>query len=248
LALLTGCLPASMAPQSVTVGGQTISYALAGSGTTSVVFESGLGDSYGVWAQVFPTVAERTQAFAYDRPTVQGSPRDTVNLVEELRATLQAVDVRPPYVLVGHSVGGLTMEGFARLHPDEVRAWVSIEGRPADLLQVCAAQNVTDCDPPESAASGFAPEAKAEWDARVAAAQQVFDAPPLNSELPVRVLMGTSPNRPEPQDSLVIFQQLLRRNAHATVNGALVEAPLSGHYIHTQQPDLVIRAIEDVLP
>jgi pimeloyl-ACP methyl ester carboxylesterase len=225
---------------------------MAGQGPTTVVFENGLGDTFGIWSQVFPSVAQHTQAFAYDRAgygasTASSDPRDTQHIVEELRATLAAAGVLPPYVLVGHSIGGLYTEGFARLHPTEVIAWVSVEGRPADLTQECMAQDVTDCDPPSSETSGYTGAKSAEFEAREAAAQQVRDAPSLRGDLPVRVLMGTSPDRTEPVDGLTIYQALLKRNAAETSNGKLIEAPQSGHYVQTQQPDLVIGAIEGVL-
>lgn len=252
LLLAAACLPPSMSQRTVDVNGRTVAYAMDGQGPTTVVFENGLGDTFGIWASVFPAIAQHTQAFAYNRAgygasTASTDPRDTAHIVEELRATLQAAGVLPPYILVGHSIGGMYAEGFARLHRSEVSAWVSVEGRPADLSQACAAQMVSDCDPPDSETSGYSGAKGAEYQARDAASQQVRDAPPLRGDLPVRVLMGTSPDRPEPLDGLTIYQQLLKRNASETSNGKLIEAPLSGHYVQTTQPNLVIEAIESVL-
>jgi pimeloyl-ACP methyl ester carboxylesterase len=252
LLAFTACGP-TMEAQTVQVGSRNVSYARAGMGPVTVVFENGLHDSFNIWAKVFPAVSEVTQVFAYNRAGYPGSDaadpaRDTTHIVAELHDTLQAVGLQPPYVMVGHSIGGLYAEGFTRLHPDEVAAWVSVEGRPADFLEQCMAQGVTDCDPPDSAFAGASAVEQGEWNGRDDAEKQVRAAPWIRGDLPLRVLTGTAMNRPEPADSLSIFQSLLARNAHESVNGELIEASQSGHYVHTQQPDLVIQAIKSVLP
>ncbi|WP_286672160.1 alpha/beta fold hydrolase [Methylocystis iwaonis] len=70
-------------------------------------------------------MATETTVFAYNRPGIGASapattPRDGVTVVEELRATLRAKGIAPPYVLVGHSIGGLYVQLYARRHPNEV--------------------------------------------------------------------------------------------------------------------------------
>ena len=55
------------------------------------------------------------------------SPRDGGHVVDELRALLSAQDLKPPYVLVGHSLGGLYMQLYARRYPDEVSALVLVD-------------------------------------------------------------------------------------------------------------------------
>src|SRR5262245_28548614 len=121
LILLAACgsrLPATVE----TVDGREVEIAAAGSGPITVVFEAGLGNDWTSWDDVASEVARHTQVFAYSRPGYGASspattPRDPQVIVEELRALLAAEGYAPPYVLVGHSIGGGYMELFAKAHP-----------------------------------------------------------------------------------------------------------------------------------
>lgn len=114
-------------------GGQRIAYRLEGQGTgPTVVLQSGLGDGQQVWAELLPRLSARHPVFSLDRPGYGGSPRsagprDPCTQARELRASLQAAGLAPPYLLVGHSIGGLYQHAFARLFPDEVAALLLIE-------------------------------------------------------------------------------------------------------------------------
>lgn len=114
------------------VDGRWVQGAVMGQRGPVVVFESGLGADLTAWDQVFSAVAGFTTAFAYSRPGYGGSERTTTPrtgrvVVEELRATLRARGLEPPYVLVGHSLGGLYLQLFARLYPDEVAGLVLVD-------------------------------------------------------------------------------------------------------------------------
>src|SRR5262249_34646814 len=106
---------------------------LQGRGTRTVILESGLGDTLDVWKTVQPLIAARcARTLAYNRAGYLGSdnsndPRDSQTIVAELRAELQRQNLKPPYVLVGHSLGGLYMQYFARNYPQEVAGLVLID-------------------------------------------------------------------------------------------------------------------------
>ena len=97
-----------------------------GSGDRTVIFEAGLGDTYEVWQSVQARIGSNcARTVSYTRAGYPGSPRsnaprDAASIVEELRAALHNRGIDPPYVLVGHSLGGLYMQYFARNHPEEV--------------------------------------------------------------------------------------------------------------------------------
>lgn len=85
-----------------------------------------------VWAPVLSMLDQELSVFTYNRPGYGASPqastpRDGVHVVAELRALLQELHLSPPYLLVGHSIGGLYMQLFARQHPEEVAALVLID-------------------------------------------------------------------------------------------------------------------------
>lgn len=114
------------------VDGRRVEYKLVRHDTPAVVFENGLGASFNTWAEVFPEISRDATAFAYNRPGYGQSapvsaPRDGMHIVDELRALLQSLELMPPYVLVGHSLGGLYMQLFARRYPEEVAALVLLD-------------------------------------------------------------------------------------------------------------------------
>src|SRR5262245_53577049 len=106
---------------------------IEGHGSLTVVFESGLGDTLDVWNNIQPLIAEGcTRTIAYTRAGYPGSdamagPRDAANIVAELRTELKRRGIQPPYVLVGHSLGGLYMQYFARHYPEEIRGLLLVD-------------------------------------------------------------------------------------------------------------------------
>lgn len=97
-----------------------------------VVFEAGARGTIDKWGTVLESVGRDATVFAYHRPgygnsDVATTPRDGRTIVEELRQVLQHKGLKPPYVLVGHSLGGLYMQLFARAHPDEVQGLVLVD-------------------------------------------------------------------------------------------------------------------------
>lgn len=137
--ILFGCstLPGTVAE---TVGGRKVEYAVAGQGAPVVVFENGLGGTLDWWAKVWPAVAQETTVFAYNRAGYGQSgashqARDGSHVVGELRALLKERGLTPPYVLVGHSLGGLYMQWYARQYPKEVAVLVLVDSTHPDQLK-----------------------------------------------------------------------------------------------------------------
>jgi pimeloyl-ACP methyl ester carboxylesterase len=109
-----------------------------GAGSPTVVFESGLGGTSLDWSWVQPEIARFTHTIAYDRAGYGWSesgplPRTSQQMVMELRALLQGAGVQPPYVLVGHSLGGLNVRLYAKQHADEVVGVVLVDALHEDV-------------------------------------------------------------------------------------------------------------------
>jgi pimeloyl-ACP methyl ester carboxylesterase len=125
----------------VDVGGHRLHLVCAGSGTPTVVFDAALGASSLSWSLVLPEVAKVTRACAYDRAGMGWSdagpmPRTAGRIVAELHELLHRADLPPPYVLVGHSFGGLVARLFADRHRNETAGLVLIEpAHPEDWAE-----------------------------------------------------------------------------------------------------------------
>jgi pimeloyl-ACP methyl ester carboxylesterase len=103
-----------------------------GEGMPAVIFDAALGASSLSWSLVQPDVARITRACVYDRAGFGWSdagpmPRTAGRIADELYALLRRADIPPPYVLVGHSFGGLVMRLFTARHGREVAGLVLIE-------------------------------------------------------------------------------------------------------------------------
>jgi pimeloyl-ACP methyl ester carboxylesterase len=118
--------------QLVSVGHHRLHIRCDGEGGPPVIFDAALGGSSLSWSLVHPAVARLTRACSYDRAGFGWSdagplPRTAGRIADELHELLRAAAVPPPYVLVGHSYGGLVMRLYAAHHPNEVAGLVLIE-------------------------------------------------------------------------------------------------------------------------
>jgi len=131
LALLSGC--ASL-PNSATekINNNHVEFAMTQHNTVPVIIENGLGGRMVLWKKVLSEISKDTTTFTYNRPGYGESdpvstPRDGLHIVDELRSLLKSKGLNPPYILVGHSLGGLYMQLFARRYPDEVSALILVD-------------------------------------------------------------------------------------------------------------------------
>ncbi|HEX4786571.1 MAG TPA: alpha/beta hydrolase [Candidatus Sulfotelmatobacter sp.] len=108
-----------------------------GQGSPTVILESGLGDSYVSWRKVQPQIARFSRVCSYDRAGLGYSEsssrlRASGVMAEELHALLRSAGIAPPYILVGHSMGGFIVRLFASLYGNEVVGMVLIDSSHPD--------------------------------------------------------------------------------------------------------------------
>lgn len=103
-----------------------------------LVFENGMGESLDSWDTVLDQLASTAPVFAYDRVGLGKSDKayeihTPEQTAENLKNILTTLNIPPPYVLVGHSLGGVYIRGFAGLYPDDVAGLVFVD--PADFTE-----------------------------------------------------------------------------------------------------------------
>src|SRR5882672_3624033 len=135
--VLTPGAPTCAAAHRIDVGGFRLNLRCDGEGSPTVILEAGAGDTLATWEWVLPDVRKLTRVCAYDRAGLGRSdpgpkPRTSERIVAELRELLLRAHVPPPYVLVGHSFGGLNVRLFASRNPGEVSGLVLVDATPED--------------------------------------------------------------------------------------------------------------------
>jgi pimeloyl-ACP methyl ester carboxylesterase len=116
----------------IDVGGHAMHIVVAGTGTPAVVIIPGLGESSAGWQPIQHGLASDTTVCTYDRPGLgwsgpaPGRPT-AAGMARDLRMLLTGAGIPPPFVLVGHSLGGLVARMFISLYPGEVAALALID-------------------------------------------------------------------------------------------------------------------------
>ncbi|MBB5223773.1 pimeloyl-ACP methyl ester carboxylesterase [Amaricoccus macauensis] len=220
------------------VDGQNLHVERLGTSGPGVVFESGLGGDSHAWDKVAGPISGFARVILYDRaglgqslPLHAADPATAETVAKRLHALLDAVGVPPPWILVGHSLGGLYLQMFARTYPHDVAGLV--------LLDSTIAEQPPELDPLWEMEPGSAEFLEGEG--MPESTRQVREAGPF-PDVPLTVVAatdhGTDLHALEPV--LLRFQSRL---AEMSPQGRLVVAEGSGHMIQNDRPDLVIAAV-----
>jgi len=247
----------------VDVGGRRLHFTCSGASGEgpTVVLDAGFGNSSSTWDRVQPDVAKFARVCSYDRAGLGASDpapaqRTVVSLTEDLHAFLVNAKVRGPYVLVGHSLGGLLARLYASYYPKDVVGMVLVDSTHED-----EADRGLSLLPPETL-KDMARRAKPE-DMVVSNPAEKFDTCSMRAlmdalnwraDIPLVVLTQGLPYRAEDyvnpslasryyQLHLEMQKDLVGRSSR----GRQIMADRSGHFIHRDQPELVVNAIRQLI-
>ena len=289
----------------VDVGGYRLHINCQGQGNPTVVIEAANGDFSLGWGLVQREVAKFTRICTYDRAGLGWSdrgpqPRTAHDIVEGLHTLLARSGVEPPYVLVGHSLGGLFVRLYAHEHPDQVAGMVLIDAAHEEMLlrspeairrlrpradkmtawflrlgQMTAATGAFALAPklyPRQFLSSVPEEARETYLGIISADAKCLET--IREEygayqhhfaavraahitslggIPLIVLSHGKTQQLPGQSAEVsrefeqICQQMHVELAAQSSDGKRIVAEKSGHYIHLDQPELVIDAIREVV-
>jgi pimeloyl-ACP methyl ester carboxylesterase len=224
----------------------------AGNGSPTIILEAGYSSTTRAWSRVFPELAKSYRVVAYDRMGMGSSessprPRTSVVFAEELHAALASAGVRPPYVLVAHSAGGLHARVFAGKYPGEVLGAVLIDPSPEDFYERAQREQpivFARLDSVDSADSANASEAEraqeAGWDESLKQAKE-WDA---RYSGPIIVL--SSP-RADLESLGPIWTDEHRRWAARKASREYQLVDSVGHAIQRERPAVVVEAVRRVI-
>lgn len=184
--------------QLVDIGGRRLHVDCRGSGSPTVVFESGLDINGSLsWSLVHPKVAETTRACAYSRAGIlwsdpPGAPQNGISVAEDLHAALTKSGEQGPFVLVGHSLGGSYIMTYTKYFSATVAGLVFVDPSHPDQVQRFNALNV-----PESSVETylFRVGAALNWTGIVRVVAPYYDRlphQPIQDDLVVKAYASTS--------------------------------------------------------
>ena len=123
----------------IDVGGHRLHIHRQGKGSPAVVIDAGLAGGSYEWDALAAEISAVTEVCTYDRAGYGWSdrgptPRSSQQIVAELHTLLEKAQVKPPFILVGHSLGGLNVRLYASQHPDEVAGVVLVDAANHDVV------------------------------------------------------------------------------------------------------------------
>jgi pimeloyl-ACP methyl ester carboxylesterase len=258
----TGPLVADI--KKIDIGGRKLNLVCMGSGSKTVVFDSGLGIGYKTWIAVMQQVQDQARVCAYDRAGLGDSdpaptPRTSQQMGDDLKALLSKGHVPGPYILVAHATASFDALLYAHKYPREVAGIILVDGshpdqytRSAAILPTpasdenpglaAARKQLTELDPAQN------PE-RLDFNA---SAEQVRAVKSLGS-IPLTVLtrrpLDAIQDVPPEVVSRLEQDWVVLQNALATLSQVSTHqfASHAGHNIPDEEPELVVNAITSLL-
>jgi pimeloyl-ACP methyl ester carboxylesterase len=257
-------------PRMVEVGGIGMRVWTAGldqrkSGQPVVVLEAGSGAGLDTWKPVFNDVAKLAPVIAYDRRGEGQSGADTetptlTRNVHVLHALLQQLKTPPPYVLVGHSLGGVLIRGFSSLYPGETAGLVYLDVPNFESTRAERAAVLPEADRQRALEPPVLPEIPPDTSpAQRPVLEQLLeemrsDFPSARgwrqpAGIPVAVVVTTRADRLRGNGAAAVGLQIKMQSQWALTapNGLFLAAGHTGHQVHRDDPALVVKLVEHVL-
>jgi len=253
---LAGCSPSAQ-ERHVTVGTRRLFVSCSGdaSSPATVLLIAGGNFSTEVWNRVQDPLSTSARVCSFDRAGVGGSdpsprPQTAEEIVADIYVLLRQAREKPPYVLVGHSVGGIYARMFAARFPESVGALVLVDSAHEEQIWRLAAIAPALVD---AEYGGAWRDLRSRKDLGFLGDGEILN---WETQVPLIVLQQgrALPERPElgltttaiPQVT-ALWRSLQKDLASRSPSGELRTAQRSGHFIQTDEPELVVRAVQDVL-
>jgi pimeloyl-ACP methyl ester carboxylesterase len=242
----------------ISIGDRGLWLACSGTGQPTVILEAGHTDSSATWTRVQPRIAPFTRVCSYDRAgrgrsdPGAGNGRRGRDVVQDLHMLLRAADEPGPYVLVGHSLGGAFVRLYATAYPGDVAGVVLVdavserEHAAIDELLTSEQRALGAAMPPPQPEGidilAVYDELRSQPDPLAVSLVAVARGRPLaDEELPPTWTPDQRRRREE------IRQAAQADLARLSPSGELLVATASGHFVHHDEPELVVSAVRKLV-
>jgi pimeloyl-ACP methyl ester carboxylesterase len=239
--LLFFCLIQRGQERFVNIDGQKFRIKEYGTGELTVIFESGMSDSLEAWGAIPDTVALFSHVFLYDRADIGKSDtsrqkRTIPNMVLELKSILKQENINPPYILVGHSLGGYITRYFASQYPDDVKGLLLLDPAPEAYWESMTKKELTKYieGGTEWYRTKHAPKYRKEWYQFIPNMAYMKNLK-IPGDLPIILVSASESNWYKYHTKIISGFKNAR---HIVLTG--------GHYIHRNHPDLIVEYIKEL--
>jgi pimeloyl-ACP methyl ester carboxylesterase len=225
-------------------------------GSPTVILEAGWGDESTTWTQVQPVIAKFTRVCVYDRVGLGQSdpgpePRAYHLAMTDLHNLLEKAKIEDPYILVGHSLGGMYMLLFTHRFPSEVEGLILVDSSHPDSFELSLAAM-----PPASPSDSESVKFYREWFSSAkkdTSMRSEYLEPGSLGDLPLIILTAPNKTRAEdfPEELNKKFNQiwfdLHLELVELSSNSTHIVIEDSDHFIHHDRPETVIDSILTML-
>lgn len=231
-----------------------LQYNISGNGKPNIILINGGSGPIEGWMKIITEISKSSAVFSYNRFGVTGSdkpkePQDGMTIIRTLREALTIIGFEPPFLLVGHSLGGLYANLYARLYPNEVAGVVFLESsHPKDLsLNEYQGKTVKAINKVFTLFDSLS--SHKQFNEVNFVKETVNQIHKIDSfpEIPVYVITGGQENRMMPEevrkkrlDNQIELLSLSRNSKH-------IIAKKSGHFPQLSEPTVVIDCIKDCI-
>lgn len=241
---------------------------MQGKGNPTVVFITGKGRSLNDFRTVYSAISPKTQIFAYDRMGIGQSEsinnkRTADTMAYELNLLLTKANIKPPYILVGHSLGGYVIRCFQKMYPKKVAGLIYVDSayeteynncmamrNEADKIKYTEKQKTFLNRPDRTKGHNAESIACFDFDASgYATNQKIVKDIKIPNNIPITVFMSTmlddtNPYSKQEMEARLKYYDDWKKQAPQM---KLVTTSKSGHFIQVDEPNLVIDGINEML-
>jgi pimeloyl-ACP methyl ester carboxylesterase len=254
--------------QYINIQGKKQFVMIQGKGNPTVVFITGKGRSLNDFRTVYTAISPKTQTFAYDRMGIGQSEsinnkRTVDTMAYELNLLLTKANIKPPYILVGHSLGGYVIRCFQKMYPKKVAGLIYVDSayeteykngiaiRTAEDKIKYTEKQKTYLNRPERT-KGHNAESEGFFDhdaSGYATNQKIVKDIKIPTNIPIIVYMSTMPDDSNPYSKQEMEARLKYYDEwkKQAPQMKLVTTSKSGHFIQVDEPGLIIDGINAML-
>lgn len=233
----------------------------AGRDHPTIILEAGLGSGFDDYDTLQTAISEFAKVILYDRPGLGKSsespdPRTLPVYVNELKELLHIENIEPPYILIGHSLGGLIMRYYAYKYPEEIVGLVLIDSTPEYWFDYFRSTHSIEevkkfnkaLDPNSNGSTGTI---RKEW-LQFEMNCQIIKETEIPQDIPIRIISSAKYSNeheaigyhPEDMDIWAEMQSSFTNNSDDIKQIITVK---SGHSIHHNEPELIIKSVEELV-